>query len=190
MKELVKTDTNEKTRKDLETISHSSLEPIYSGDSRKPAIREEGGVTGPGVIALVRFYTGYGLAMELLKIKIHLTGTVMANRRGLPVPVKQGLKLKKKTVSFSRDNKIMLLGWKDKRLVLMLSTFHGSDCEKVQHTIKRGAIEELDKPSVICDYTSKMGAVDRADHYCASYAFTRVVEEYVLLAAGSSNCEQ
>ncbi|MGH0143713.1 UNVERIFIED_CONTAM: hypothetical protein FKN15_055272 [Acipenser sinensis] len=43
----------------------------------------------------------------------------------------------------------------------------------VQRTINRGAIEELDKPSVICDYTSKMGAVDRADHYCASYAFTR-----------------
>ncbi|MGH0175536.1 UNVERIFIED_CONTAM: hypothetical protein FKN15_069236 [Acipenser sinensis] len=67
----------------------------------------------------------------------------------------------------------MVLGWKDKRLVLMLSTFHGSDCEKVQRTIKQGEIQELDKPSVICDYTSKMGAVDRADHYCASYAFTR-----------------
>ncbi|MGH0126473.1 UNVERIFIED_CONTAM: hypothetical protein FKN15_028320 [Acipenser sinensis] len=86
----------------------------------------------------------------------------------------------------------MVLGWKDKRLVLMLSTFHGSDCEKIQCTIKRGAIEELDKPSVICDYNIKrgeieeldkasvicdynikMGAVDQADHYCASYAFTR-----------------
>ncbi|MGH0118120.1 UNVERIFIED_CONTAM: hypothetical protein FKN15_044422 [Acipenser sinensis] len=121
-----------------------------------------------------RFYTGYDLAMELLKIKIHLTGTVMANRRGLPAPVKQGLKLKKnETVSFSKDNKVMVLGWKDKRLVLMLSTFHGSDCEKVQRTIKRGEIQELDKPSVMCDYTSKMGAVDRADHFCANYAFTR-----------------
>ncbi|XP_058873937.1 piggyBac transposable element-derived protein 4-like isoform X2 [Acipenser ruthenus] len=121
-----------------------------------------------------RFYTGYDLAMELLKIKIHLTGTIMANRRGLPAPVKQGLKLKtNEPVSFSKDNKVMVLGWKDKRLVLMLSTFHGSDCEKVQRTIKRGAIEELEKPSVICDYTSKMGAVDRADHYCASYAFSR-----------------
>ncbi|MGH0117569.1 UNVERIFIED_CONTAM: hypothetical protein FKN15_005071 [Acipenser sinensis] len=38
-----------------------------------------------------RFDTGSDLATELLKIKIHLTGTVMANRRGLPVPVKQGL---------------------------------------------------------------------------------------------------
>ncbi|MGH0124150.1 UNVERIFIED_CONTAM: hypothetical protein FKN15_030982 [Acipenser sinensis] len=118
---------------------------------------------------------------------------------------------KNETVSFSKDNKVMVVGWKDKRLVLMLSTFHGSDCETIQCTIKRGAtekldnpsvicdynikrgpteeldkpsvicdynikrgpIEELDKPSVICDYTSKMGAVDRADHYCASYAFTR-----------------
>ncbi|MGH0127338.1 UNVERIFIED_CONTAM: hypothetical protein FKN15_030675 [Acipenser sinensis] len=71
-----------------------------------------------------------------------------------------------------------------------MGTNKPDDCEKVQRTIKRGAIEELDKPLVICDYTSKMGAVDRADHYCASYAFTRVVEEYVLLAAGSSNCEQ
>ncbi|XP_041093516.1 piggyBac transposable element-derived protein 4-like [Polyodon spathula] len=121
-----------------------------------------------------RFYTSYDLAVELLKIKIHLTGTVKANRRGLPAAVKQGLTLEKnELVSFSKDSKVMVLGWKGKRLVLMLSTFHGSDCEKVPHPIKRGAIEELDKPSVIRDYTSKTGAVDRADHCCASYAFTR-----------------
>ncbi|MGH0144988.1 UNVERIFIED_CONTAM: hypothetical protein FKN15_031147 [Acipenser sinensis] len=34
-----------------------------------------------------RFYTSYRLAIELLKIKIHLPGTVMANRRGFPEPV-------------------------------------------------------------------------------------------------------
>ncbi|MGH0115633.1 UNVERIFIED_CONTAM: hypothetical protein FKN15_037956 [Acipenser sinensis] len=129
-----------------------------------------------------------------------------------------------------QGQQVMVLGWKYKRLVLMLSTFHDTDCEKIQCTIKtgaieeldkpsvicdynikrgpieeldkpsvicdynikrgpieeldkpsvicdynikRGPIEELDKPSVICDYTSKMGAVDQADHYCASYAFTR-----------------
>ncbi|MGH0137605.1 UNVERIFIED_CONTAM: hypothetical protein FKN15_020289 [Acipenser sinensis] len=67
------------------------------------------------------------------------------------------------TVSFSKDNKVMVLGWKHKRLVIMLSTFHDSDCEKVQRTIKRGPIEELDKPSVICDYNIKRGPIEDMD---------------------------
>ena len=44
----------------------------------------------------------------------------------------------------------------------------------------------ISKPVVISQYTKFMGGVDRADHYCGSYAFLRVVAK----DAGSSNCEQ
>lgn len=41
-----------------------------------------------------RYYTSCVLADELLKRKIHLTGTVMKNRSGLPAAVKKKIKLK------------------------------------------------------------------------------------------------
>ena len=39
--------------------------------------------------------------------------------------------------------------------------------------LEEGEHEELDKPVVINDYTAQMGAVDQADHHCASYSFSR-----------------
>nr|CAB3255292.1 intraflagellar transport protein 140 homolog [Phallusia mammillata] len=67
---------------------------------------------------------------------------------------------------------MMALGWQDKRMILMLSTYHNADTElHSRYTMDRR--EEIQKPVVVCDYTSHMGAVDRADHYCASYSFTR-----------------
>ena len=66
----------------------------------------------------------------------------------------------------------MTLAWQDKRLILMLSTWHNADTTIRKRWINGEEIEVI-KPTVVCDYTSKMGGVDRADHYCASYSFTR-----------------
>src|ERR1051325_9256636 len=41
-----------------------------------------------------RFYTGYALALELLNMNIHLTGTVQRNRQGMPDDMKKNLKMK------------------------------------------------------------------------------------------------
>lgn len=123
-----------------------------------------------------RFYTGYELAIELLKLGIQTTGTIMANRKGLPKEIKKNKKLKlvkHSVVSYRKDDKVTVLGWKDKRNVFMLSTFHNAETEAVTRKISRGVEEVFEKPKVIIDYTKNMGAVDRADHYCASYGFTR-----------------
>ena len=41
--------------------------------------------------------------------------------------------------------------------------------------------EEAEEPNVMSNYTEHMGmgAVDRADHYCGSYSFTRNTAEMV-----------
>lgn len=67
----------------------------------------------------------------------------------------------------------MALAFFDKRVVSMVSTCHKPDTEVVKRILKRGVSETYKKPKVIIDYTKNMGAVDRADHYCSSYAFTR-----------------
>ena len=120
-----------------------------------------------------RFYTGYQLALELSQLKVHLTGTVQKSRKGLPSQAKKKMKLKKhEVVAFTNDNKVMFLAWQDKRQVLMLSTYHDTTTQTVNKTSKIGTTS-VEKPTCIIDYTSKMEAVDRADHSCTSYNFSR-----------------
>ena len=135
-----------------------------------------------------RFYTSILLANQLLQKQIHLTGTVQKNRVGLPSDLKK-LKLKNHEIKVYRhQDEVMTLAWQDKRLILMLSTWHNADTTIRKRWINGEEIEVI-KPTVVCDYTSKMGGVDRADHYCASYSFTRktpkMVVKNVLLAFGS-----
>ena len=119
-----------------------------------------------------RFYTSILLANQLLQKQIHLTGTVQKNRVGLPSDLKK-LKLKNhETKVYRHQDEVMTLAWQDKRLILMLSTWHNVDTTIRKRWINGEEIEVI-KPTVVCDYTSKMGGVDRADHYCASYSFTR-----------------
>ena len=70
---------------------------------------------------------------------------------------------------------LMALGWHDKRAVLMLSTWHNADVKTISQVIREGQQKDVEKPLVICDYTEHMGAVDRSDHYYASYSFTRKI---------------
>ena len=119
-----------------------------------------------------RFYTSYTLAKELLQNRVHLTGTVQKNRVGLPSEIKR-LRLQNLQIrAYRHPEGILTLGWQDRRLILMLSTWHNVDTVP-HHRWRQGRQEDVEKPVVICDYTSHMGAVDRSDHYCASYSFTR-----------------
>lgn len=55
----------------------------------------------------------------------------------------------------------------------MLSTLYDTKTETVTRTVKGGVKEDVVKPIVICRYNDFMGGVDIADHYIASYSFTR-----------------
>ena len=111
--------------------------------------------------------------MELLQLQIQTTGTVMRNRQGLPDELKKKKKMNAgEVLAFQRDNNTTALAWQDKRPVIMLSTFHGSAVQPVQRHSRAGVVQ-IQKPTVIVDYTAKMGAVDRADHLCTSYNFAR-----------------
>lgn len=66
----------------------------------------------------------------------------------------------------------MALGWQGKHQVKVLKYVHNPTMKQVTRQAK-GQTLTLDKPVVIWDYTKNMGAVGRADHYIASYGFTR-----------------
>jgi hypothetical protein len=68
---------------------------------------------------------------------------------------------------------MMALLWKEKRVVLMLSTCHNVDTQREERVVRRGVSEEVVKQKAVCDYTVYIEAVNKADHYITSYSFTR-----------------
>lgn len=69
-----------------------------------------------------------------------------------------------------RSGKIMLLRWKDKRDVWMITTKHKNDTVEVQ---RRGEQNPITKPRCIVDYNQFMNGVDRSDQKLSYYPFKR-----------------
>ena len=122
-----------------------------------------------------RFYTSPSLCEELRKMSYHLTGTVMPTRKGMPLDIAKKIRKPKvhEVIAFRQNDKTMALQWKDKRIVTMLSSVYNTQCEDIERVTGPGNVTKISKPIVISQYTKYMGGVDRADHYCESYAFLR-----------------
>lgn len=67
----------------------------------------------------------------------------------------------------------MLLAWKDKRVITMLSNAANAKTSTVSRVGTGGSQIVIEKPDVILSYTKSMGGVDRADQYAATYCFMR-----------------
>ena len=79
-----------------------------------------------------RFYTSPLLADALQQMVITLTGTVLSNKRGLPVEIKTKQKIPKGTTESYRCRNMMALAWQDKRKILMLSTKYTNKMIEIQ----------------------------------------------------------
>ena len=76
----------------------------------------------------------------------------------------------------SRDNgRVMVLAWKDKRVVTALSTKHDGSLAAITRRKKRGhgETEQIMKPLCIIEYNQYMSGVDRLDQMISYYPFTR-----------------
>ena len=74
---------------------------------------------------------------------------------------------------------------KDERVVTMLSSVFNAECKGEERILGNGDSTTISKLVVIPQYTKYMGGVDKADHYCESFAFLRknckMVEKDVFL---------
>ncbi|XP_035214082.1 piggyBac transposable element-derived protein 4-like [Stegodyphus dumicola] len=115
------------------------------------------------------FYTSPELAELLIAYKTDIYGTVRLNRKGMPIDLKKRKeKLKKGEIAAFQKGKIMVLKWKDKKDVALLSTVH--NMEMVAVTRRK---ENKMKPKVVVDYNGTMGGVDRVDQRLSSYNVTK-----------------
>ncbi|VDK68263.1 unnamed protein product [Cylicostephanus goldi] len=113
------------------------------------------------------FYTSIPLAKTLLSHQTHLVGTLRKNRRGLPREVISRKLKKGQVVAQQRSDGILVLKWRDKRDVLMLSTMHKADFSD-------------GKPRVISDYNAGKTFIDISDQMAAYGPFVRKTNRWYL----------
>ena len=104
------------------------------------------------------FYTSPTLGDALNERQTDIVGTVRQNRKGLPESVTNKTLQNGEFVASYRK-KLMVLKWKDRKDVTLLSSIHSSATETT--TSKYGKV--LVKPKVVNDYNKHMGGVDLSD---------------------------
>lgn len=114
------------------------------------------------------YYNSYPLACRLLRHDTYCTGTVLSNRKYLPPAVKSANLRKGETIANYADG-VMLGKWRDKRLVMYLSTEHDNEmCE-----IENRRHQQKQKPKPIVQYNAYMKGVDRLDQMMSYYPCER-----------------
>ena len=152
---------------------------LYTGKSDIP--HSENGATYDLVFDLMRDFYGQGhvlymdnyysspqLYWDLYLVGVGASGTLRANRKGVPQIVKDK-NLKEKGQRFVVHNEhLMLLKIYDRKVVHLLSTVDTATDVPTGKTNPRTG-EPLMRPQVIASYDKYMGGVDRADQM-VSYA--------------------
>ncbi|KAA0711895.1 hypothetical protein E1301_Tti013497 [Triplophysa tibetana] len=115
------------------------------------------------------FFTSPSLFKDLLTKKIWACGTLRAyriNHSKSPAP--------RGNIRWFRDDKLLFIEWKDRRDVLMCSTFHkaynGDTVKRKVKGEKTGRIvKDFPVPAAVLDYNKHMGGVDLSDALIGYY---------------------
>nr|CAH7723798.1 unnamed protein product [Callosobruchus chinensis] len=116
---------------------------------------------------LDNFYSSPDLAQKLAGQRTDCVGTMRINRKGFPVEINTK-KLEKEESIAMFTKKQMIMKWKDKKDVIMISSIHDNKIVEIE---KRGKI--IKKPEVVLSYNKDMGGVDLSDNFLHFYSLDR-----------------
>ncbi|XP_039278646.1 piggyBac transposable element-derived protein 4-like [Nilaparvata lugens] len=105
------------------------------------------------------WYTSVDLAHGLNSKQTHLVGTLRANRKQNPKNLVSKKLKKGEVVALKSSTNILVLKWKDRRDLLMLSTCDDSQCSEVP--MRRDSVKP--KQNVVINYNAAKSAIDLAD---------------------------
>lgn len=103
------------------------------------------------MVTMDNWFTSPDLFEKLCNKKTDAIGTLRQNRKGVPNEIKQAKLKKGEHVSAYKD-KLMVIKWKDKKDICLMSTTH--DETMVTNKVRS---QDITKPKVVVDYNSKMG---------------------------------
>lgn len=104
------------------------------------------------------WYTSVDLAEKLLERNTHVVGTLRANRKRNLIEVTKKKLTRGGVIAKKNRQGIMVLKWKDRRDVLMLSTKHDNSMKSFN---RRG--KTFEKPNVVAEYNKGKGYIDLSD---------------------------
>ncbi|KAM3850406.1 piggyBac transposable element-derived protein 4-like [Diretmus argenteus] len=121
------------------------------------------------------FYNSESMCRLLLSLQMHSAGTLRVNR-GEPPSIRQvttrDLAVGERVAR--HNDAVMVLAWRDKRIVRMISTFHQDEMTTVEVRQKgHGERVPQRKPACVVEYNQHMSGVDRLDQKIAYYPFVR-----------------
>lgn len=115
------------------------------------------------------YYSCPELFQKLILHKTMCTGTVRANRVGMPKDMaKQSLRVGEST--FRRKNNLVAMKWRDKREVNMLTS--ATDPRETSTVTTRNVTNKT-KPKIVIDYSKNMSAVDQNDQLLSYLPLSR-----------------
>lgn len=120
------------------------------------------------------FFTSLPLLEKLKKEGTLACGTIRANRKGLPQNFGNGKSMERGEYDHrvsSTDTTVFQ--WKDNKVVLFASNFHGNEGTTVSRKLKDGSSVLVPCPIVVDDYNKHMGGVDHADRLRSVYGLGR-----------------
>ena len=120
------------------------------------------------------FYNSVSLSEALLEKKIHTVGTLRCFR-GEPLEIRKPSRMKTHEVVARDNGKVVVMAWKDKRIVKAITTKHDSSLCYIERRKRggHGEVESIPKPCAIDDYNQNMSGVDQMDQMLAYYQCTR-----------------
>jgi len=104
------------------------------------------------------WYSSVKLAEKLNQKNTHLVGTLRANRKNNPENVVKKKLKKGEIIASQSNNNVVILKWRDKRDILLITTKHTDQIIEIQ---KRDKI--IKKPLVVEDYNTGKSYIDRSD---------------------------
>ena len=118
-----------------------------------------------------RYYTSIPLFQDLFAQRTVAVGTIMGNRRGLPKDLIQK-KLGKGEVAARRHGAFLVLKWRDRRDVLVLSTRHTPAMQDVLVRVPGGRVVKS-KPMAVQEYNDYMSGVHKSNQLLQYYSMNR-----------------
>ena len=124
------------------------------------------------VVVTDNFYSSPALFRDLVARGFGACGTARKDRKGIPLLVRNAT-LHRGEVASSVDDSILSLKWKDKRDVMMLSTYHTTSMvtKTRRSRAAEGGVEDIQKPQVVEDYNQNMGGVDKSKLVMYMYVY-------------------